>query len=192
MSAEKFSVSRSRCGSRLDGGGAFLPSLIPPNLVTILRDRFRLQWEGVHGFGHWERVRRNGLLLAENSGHGANTRVIELFAFLHDSCRRDEHGDPGHGARAAASLDGLLGDLPALSAEERDLLKYACRHHTDGWIEGELTVQICWDADRLDLGRVGYTIDPDRLCTPAARDPRILEPAQRRGDRAMGRRLRRH
>jgi uncharacterized protein len=34
-------------------------------------------------------------------------------------------------------------------------------------------MQVCWDADRLDLGRVGIIPKPDRLCTNAARD--ILE-----------------
>jgi uncharacterized protein len=161
-----------------------MPSLITPNLATILHERFHLQWGGAHGAGHWARVRQNGLRLAASSGPGANTRVIELFAFLHDFCRRDEHRDPGHGARAAASLDGLVGDLPALSAEERELLKYACRHHSDGLLDAELTVQICWDADRLDLGRVGFRIEPDRLCTRAAREADVLDWAQARSEKA--------
>lgn len=160
-----------------------MPSLISPDLVAILRRRFRLRWDGIHGAGHWARVRQNGLILAERSGRGASTRVIELFAFLHDSCRHDDHGDPGHGARAAASLDGLLDDLPDLSLEEKDLLAYACRHHSDGFLDGDLTVQICWDADRLDLGRVHKWISPERLCTPAARDPELLGWAQRRSEK---------
>lgn len=169
-----------------------MPTLITPTLVNVLHDRFRLRWDGSHGSGHWARVRQNGLRLAESSGRGANTRVIELFAFLHDSCRLDEHGDPGHGARAAASLDGLVGDLPALSREERELLKFACRHHTDGLIDAELTVQICWDADRLDLGRVRIRIEPDLLCTPAARDREMLRWAQARSEKAGVYRRRRY
>jgi uncharacterized protein len=31
-------------------------------------------------------------------------------------------------------------------------------------------VQACWDADRLDLGRVGIAPAPERLCTAAARE----------------------
>jgi uncharacterized protein len=41
-------------------------------------------------------------------------------------------------------------------------------------------VQTCWDADRLDLGRVGKRPDPRRLCTPAARDRDVIEWAYRR------------
>ena len=36
-------------------------------------------------------------------------------------------------------------------------------------------VQCCWDADRLDLGRVGIRACPDRLCTAAGRTPKIIE-----------------
>ncbi len=41
--------------------------------------------------------------------------------------------------------------------------------HTDGLTDGDVTLQTCWDADRLDLGRVGITPDADLLCTDAAR-----------------------
>jgi hypothetical protein len=38
-----------------------------------------------------------------------------------------------------------------------------------GGAAGGGTLQACWDADRLDLGRVGITPQPHRLCTDAAR-----------------------
>jgi uncharacterized protein len=44
-----------------------------------------------------------------------------------------------------------------------------------------VTIQTCWDADRLDLGRVGVTPHPSRLCTEVARRPEILEWADGRG-----------
>jgi len=28
-------------------------------------------------------------------------------------------------------------------------------HHSDGAVDADPTIQTCWDADRLDLGRVG-------------------------------------
>ena len=28
-------------------------------------------------------------------------------------------------------------------------------HHSDGAVDSDPTIQTCWDADRLDLGRVG-------------------------------------
>jgi len=157
-----------------------MASLIDGNLIEVLRSRFRLDWKGVHGASHWARVRQNGLLLAERAGPQVNVRVVELFAFVHDSCRHDDGYDPMHGARAAESIAELADDLPALSQEERELLGYACTHHSAGLLKAELTVQVCWDADRLDLGRVGYVPSPKRLCTPAARDAELIRWAYER------------
>jgi uncharacterized protein len=35
-------------------------------------------------------------------------------------------------------------------------------------------MQTCWDADRLDLGRVVIVLDPRHLCTAAAKGPEVL------------------
>lgn len=157
-----------------------MSSVLSTQLVEALRARFCLNWKGIHGASHWARVRANGLLLSERIGTQVNTRVVELFAFLHDSCRQDDGYDPLHGTRAAESIAGLVEELPKLSIEERRLLAYACTHHSDGLREAEVTVQVCWDADRLDLGRVGHMPDPERLCTPAARNAKLIEWAYKR------------
>ena len=39
----------------------------------------------------------------------------------------------------------------------------------------DVTVQTCWDADRLDLGRVGTTPKAEYLCTDAGKDPDMIE-----------------
>jgi uncharacterized protein len=57
---------------------------------------------------------------------------------------------------------------------------YAVRHYSDGLTEADVTVQTCWDSDRLDLGRVGIVPRPERLCTVQARDPVLFERAYRR------------
>jgi uncharacterized protein len=160
-----------------------MPRLLSARLIAVLRSRFRLDWKGIHGAAHWARVRQNGLLLAGRIGPEANVRVVELFAFLHDSCRHDDGHDPMHGARAAQSIAELADELTALSAEERRLLGYACTHHSDGLLDAEVTVQVCWDADRLDLGRVGYRPDPGRLCTAAARNRELIRWAYERSVR---------
>jgi uncharacterized protein len=151
--------------------------MLTPELLREIRGDFRLDWYGVHGAAHWARVYRHGQVLGARMG--ADLRVTELFAFLHDSQREDEYQDPGHGTRAADYAVWLHRrhrfelDRAALA-----LLQTACRHHSDGLIEGDITVQVCWDADRLDLGRVGIKPDIQRLATPAARDPQYLEHAQ--------------
>ena len=53
-------------------------------------------------------------------------------------------------------------------------------HHSDGIQEGDATVRTCWDADRLDLPRVGIHPDPERLYTAPARHPAFIEWARKR------------
>lgn len=129
--------------------------------------------DGIHGIAHWARVRTNGIRLAEQTG--ANPEVVELFAFLHDSKRLNDGRDPKHGARAAEFAASLRGSLLTLSEKEFELLRFACEYHTDGLTEADITIQTCWDADRLDLGRVGIRPDPRHLCTPAARESAMIE-----------------
>jgi uncharacterized protein len=152
--------------------------IITPELLQTLRQEYRLNWDGVHGIAHWSRVRQNGLRLAEMTG--ANPRVVELFAFLHDICRQNDIVDHGHGQRAADFAAGLPYVRDLLSPEELDLLQQACAGHTRGQTEADLTVQVCWDADRLDLGRIGMHPAPRYLCTEAARRQEIIDWAYRR------------
>ena len=152
--------------------------MINKELVRIIRDQFALEWTGIHGAPHWSRVRENGLRLSEMTG--ANPKVVELFAFLHDSRRLNEGHDPGHGSRAAVFAQMLAGTVFELDTSELSCLMTACHGHSDGMTVGDITVLTCWDADRLDLGRVGIKPRPHRLCTEAARDPVILEWAYRR------------
>ena len=152
--------------------------MLSRELVELLRSGFALDWNGIHGVSHWSRVRVNGLRLAHTTG--ANPRVVECFAFLHDSRRVDDGFDPDHGARAAVLAGELCGAVINLSGRELDLLQDAGTHHSGGRTRGDVTVLTCWDADRLDLGRVGARPDPDRLCTDAARDPAVIEWAYRR------------
>ena len=144
------------------------PSLITPELVASLRQSFRLKWLGLHGAAHWARVRLNGLNLAHRNG--ANTRVIEYFAFLHDSCRESDGRDPEHGPRAARFACRIRTRHIHLDDGEFSLLIAAIEGHTFLHDHGDVTVRTCWDADRLDLARVGIDPDPARLCTTAARD----------------------
>lgn len=158
-----------------------LPSTTRRELLRQLRLEFQLDWFGMHGVPHWGRVRLNGLLLARTTG--ARPEVVEYFSLLHDSQRRNDNLDPAHGARAAAFANRINVSLLQLDAEGLDMLTHACRHHSDGLTESNVTVQTCWDADRLDLGRVGYTPNPRKLCTSAGRDPSFIRVAY---DRSLG------
>ena len=151
-------------------------------LVAHLRKEFRLDWHGIHGAAHWARVRFHGVSLAR--GLGLDARVPALFGLVHDSQRRNDDHDPEHGPRAAEYADWLWRKgVIELEAEALQLLKQACQGHSDGYVDAHPLVQVCWDADRLDLGRVGIRPDPRRLCTPLARDPGRIDRALRWSER---------
>lgn len=138
----------------------------PAILDAILRD-YILPVRGYHGVVHWARVLENGLRVADETG--ADREVVTLFALFHDARRVNEDQDHGHGTRGGELARSLRGTLVHLDDTRFASLYEACRLHTDGHTEADATLQACWDADRLDLGRVGITPAPHRLCTDAAR-----------------------
>ena len=156
-------------------------TIVSDALMARLREVYVLSWHGIHGYEHWLRVRANGLRLAEETG--ADVRVVAYFAMLHDIMRKNDGWDPQHGPRAAALARELHGPYIALDNAAFEHLTYACAHHTEGMVQAHVTVQTCWDADRLDLGRVGIIPDPDRLCTPAAKNVEIRQWAWRRSQK---------
>jgi uncharacterized protein len=112
-------------------------------------------------------VERNGLLIAKQSR--ANIVVVRLFALFHDSRRANESTDPDHGARGGQFARSLHHALLHISDAEMDLLEEACRNHTSGRHHADPTIGTCWDADRLDLGRVGIIPEPRYMSTALGR-----------------------
>ena len=159
---------------------SFEPSeTVTRDFLDHLVSAFRLDPEGEHGKPHWLRVLRNGRKLV--AATDANLRVVELFAVIHDSKRENEYDDPRHGPRAAEYARSLWGKWFDLDVQELDLLCRACELHADGLTtDASSTVLACWDADRLDLGRVGFKPNPKRLCTQYAKRKDVLEAAYNR------------
>jgi uncharacterized protein len=152
---------------------------ISRGLIRRILSEYVLPVNGLHGVGHWARVLENGTRLAAVTG--ADLVVVQLFSVFHDSRRVNEGWDDGHGRRGAEFALKLRREFFELDDDRFDLLYTACALHTDGLTEAELTVQTCWDADRLDLGRVGMRPEPMYLCTPAARSKEIIRWADGRG-----------
>ena len=67
--------------------------------------------------------------------------------------------DNGTAVAAAELVVSMRPALSFLSDEDVERLRFACEHHTHQVHHDDPTVAVCWDADRLELGRVG--IDPD-------------------------------
>ena len=130
---------------------------LKPIIHEILKG-YSLPPQNVHGVAHWARVLENGLRLAE--AIRVNVEVVQLFAVFHDCQRLTVRTDHLHGLRGAKLAAKLRGKLFDLNDDDFDLLFVACSGHMDRRTDEDPTVQTCWDADRLDLGRVGIRIDP--------------------------------
>ena len=142
------------------------PTAIRIELLEKIRHQYRLHWLGTHGVIHWGRVYENGIKLAEQDG--VNTDVVQFFSIFHDSRRRNESTDKGHGERGAQLALKMRADI-SLNDHDFLLLITACSLHTSARTHDDITVQACFDSDRLDLGRVGTVPDADYLCTPVAK-----------------------
>lgn len=148
--------------------------------LAVVRPVFQLDYShGVHGVPHWSRVWFHGRALAARMD--VNPAILAWFAYLHDSQRHNDNHDPMHGHRAAdfATRQRRAGVIAELSDREFEHLCEAMRLHSDGHTVGEPAILACWDADRLDLGRVGIEPEPDRLCSAPARDARTIAAAMR-------------
>jgi uncharacterized protein len=138
------------------------------NIRKLAESVFTLGVDSCHGVSHWKRVENNFLLLAKDVQ--ADVTVGRLFAVLHDCCRRSDGRDREHGLRAAMLIRQWYGNQIMLEQEQVDKLVYAVENHTFGDVSDDPTVAACWDADRLDLGRVGIVPNPSRMCTVAGKE----------------------
>lgn len=142
------------------------------DIAQIVIGQFSLDLKGTHGIPHWARVMENGRHLCDLNG--ANRKIVDLFALFHDSKRENEYEDMFHGERGAEYANEMQ-HLLKLSDTELDLLMTACADHSKGFTEADITIQTCWDADRLDLGRILIRPNLKKLCTDAAKTQKVCE-----------------
>lgn len=152
--------------------------VITKELLDAILGQYSQDIFGRHGIIHWARVLETGRRLCER--HPAKRHVVELFAVFHDSRRITEKRDPGHGARGAELALAMRGKYFDMSDEDFALLYDACVRHTDGETKADITIQTCWDSDRLDLGRVNIIPDPAYLCTGVAKEKAMIDWAYQR------------
>jgi uncharacterized protein len=136
-------------------------------LWDYIAKEFQCDPDSIHGPSHWRRVERNALEIADSNG--AIVEVVRLFAVFHDSRRENDGVDSKHGERGAEYAASLRGTLFDLSDTHLDLLQYACRWHTHGQLSDDPTIGACWDADRLDLTRIGMTPKAEFMSTALGR-----------------------
>lgn len=156
--------------------------------LAVVRPQFRLDFHhGVHGVPHWSRVWFHGRHLAH--AVDVDPAVLAWFAYLHDSRRHNDNRDPEHGSRAADFAVQLRHERVITELDNADFerLCEAMRLHSDGHTEADAAIRACWDADRLDLWRVGIKPEPRYLCTPHARKAPVMSRANRMAEAAWGR-----
>jgi uncharacterized protein len=106
---------------------------------------------------------------------GANEKVVQFFSVFHDAGRHSEGRDPKHGPRGVALAEKYRHNhLSDLTDSEFALLVAACSLHTEAPTHEDITVQTCFDSDRLDLGRVRTIPNPKYLCTDAAKSDDMI------------------
>lgn len=142
-------------------------------LLNKVISEFKLDINGDHGLKHWEQVYKNTMILSQH--YNVKSEVFELFALLHDSKRENEYEDIKHGPRAALFIKELLNDkIIILTKEDKDRLIFACSNHTrtnkKAKLYEDIVVQICLDADRLDIGRVGIEPEEKYFVTEYAKE----------------------
>ncbi len=142
------------------------------DLIQLIKDDFQISWKGPHGLSHWLRVYKNTQILGKH--YNIESEVFILFALLHDSKRENEFEDEFHGLRASIFVKELINKkIINLNTLDEKRLLYAFANHTHSNEDDELfndkVVEICLDADRLDIGRVGYEVLPYYLKTEYAK-----------------------
>ena len=134
--------------------------MIDQGVLYLLRKESSFFNSPIHGVKHWKTVERNAHYLA--SFNNADTEVLSYFAYFHDCMRENEHRDKGHGPRAASFAKKHRKLIPLDDIQFKQLTD-ACKGHTYGERPDCITINTCWDADRLDLLRVNIVPDADRL-----------------------------
>jgi len=151
---------------------SFIPDVA--RLVTAARTGAPLADSPTHGEQHWRAVARTGLEI-KNADRVVSGRVLFLFALLHDARRFTTEPDPEHGPRAAdLAVDLRERAFFSLDDARMALLVEACQLHDTGATSHEPTVGACYDADRLQLTRMGITPDPALLSRPVSRVPSFI------------------
>ena len=129
----------------------------------------------IHGPEHWTRVERNGLFLCGYVPE-ADPLIVRMFAACHDAARETDGVDREHGPRAVELIEAWG---PRLSPDQLDVLIEAVSIHTTARHARDMspTLQVCLDADRLDIARAGLIPDERYMSTRAGqtlvRDGRI-------------------
>lgn len=131
--------------------------------------------DSIHGYNHWKNVEKFGNYIADKNG--ADKKVISNFAFLHDIGRTAEYKEPGHGQKSAEIIKKFFsaGSLELNNQQYEKLLEAVAEHENSAAKSDDMTIQTCWDADRLDLPRVYIFPDKNLLYTAVGKSEETFD-----------------
>lgn len=126
--------------------------------------------QGIHGIDHVKRVVENAKIIAKKECPN-NYDDIVIGAYLHDIGRIDDNGGNEHAFRGFEISKQLLAKYwPHLNHKK---ILTAIKEHADSLITDDPLIGSIWDADRLDLTRLGIKINLELLSTQTAK--KLLE-----------------
>lgn len=139
------------------------------NMIGKIASLLKISPDSIHGIGHWQRVEKIGHYISDRNG--ADKKIISAFAYLHDIGRTVEYDEAGHGKRSAdiAVRHFTFKELGLNEGQYEKLLIAISLHDIADARSSDLTIQTCWDADRLDLLRVHIMPDKNLLYTDVAK-----------------------
>ncbi len=119
----------------------------------------------LHGISHLRRVAILSGRLANAVGEDVESAVV--MGFLHDCARRNDKNDIDHARDSEVLARGLIERF--YSHLDVDRICEAIAGHADGEVTSDPFTGCLWDADRMELKRIGRTIDLDLLSTKVAK-----------------------
>lgn len=135
-------------------------SIVPKIVLKKIIEEFYLKDSFIHGAAHWSRVYHYGHILSELNDFDKEN--IAFFSIFHDSKRFNDDYDPEHGLRGAEFFK-KLSKIIDITNEQKEIIYEACKKHNYQQEADSLEVGLCFDADRLDLWRVGINPNDDYL-----------------------------
>jgi len=149
-------------------------------IIEYIKLKARLFNSPIHGIKHWKNVEKIGMYLCERNN--ADRELVKTFAYIHDIGRLNEDEDFGHGKRSVEIAKEMVENKIITSLDENQLQKlyYACEYHSkEDAKSDDITIQTCWDADRLDLWRLMITPKKELLFTDAGKTTEASEYAKK-------------
>jgi uncharacterized protein len=122
--------------------------------------------DGLHGIEHLRRAAENAMLIAIQECPEDYDNAV-LGAYFHDIGRVDDSPGNSHAIAGAEIAEKMLRKFwPELNIEK---IVFAIRYHADGLVSDDPLIGTIWDADRLELGRAGISMDNVLFSTQAGR-----------------------